>query len=145
MFGNGAGDFPAQQPQDTKSLWGDMFGLTGLMKVISDPALMAHAHAMMASVMEGANANRRIEAKLDRLLGALGHEISDINSRFPAQFQPTGAPALLEGNASDGPRRHPASSGAVDDGSSGAASSPATPSLGSRLGGPHDGPTDDGA
>jgi hypothetical protein len=114
MFGNGAG---ADQPQDTKSLWGDMFGLSGLsglMKVITDPALVAHAHQMMQATIEGANASRRIEAKLDRLLGALGHEISDINSRFPAAFQPA---VLLEGNGGNAPGPHPAATGAPDHGS----------------------------
>ena len=142
MFGNGQEPAP---PQETASIWGDMFGMGSLFKIISDPALVAHAHAMMASVIEGANANRRIEAKLDRLLGALGHEISDINSRFPAAFQPAGAPALLEGNASDGTRGHPPSSGVAHDGSGGAASSPATAGVGSRSGEPHDGSAGDGA
>ena len=53
-FGNGAGDFPAPQAQDTKSMWGDMFGLGSLMKVITDPALIEHAHAMMQATIEGA-------------------------------------------------------------------------------------------
>jgi hypothetical protein len=138
MFGNGSG---ADQPQDTKSIWGDMFGLTGLMKVIADPALMAHAHAMMQATIEGANANRRIEAKLDRLLGALGHEISDINARFPAAFA-LGAPALLEGNRALGARGDPAASGVADDGSGGAAASVGTPVIGPRSGGPNDGSAD---
>ena len=131
MFGNGSGE---AQPQDTKSLWGDMFGLGGLMKVITDPALVAHAHAMMQATIEGANSSRRIELKLDRLLQALGHEISDINSRFastsagaligdaharrevPAQFQPAPA-ALLVQNGAHGAGGHPSSTGAVDGGS----------------------------
>jgi hypothetical protein len=122
MFGNGSGESvdPAQ-PQDTKSLWGDMFGLGSLMKVLSDPALQLHAQAMMQSIIEGANANRRMEAKLDRLLGALGHEIADINSRFPSQFHPAGPAPLLEGNGADGDRANPSAGGAVDDGSASAA------------------------
>jgi hypothetical protein len=117
MFGNGSGEsVDPSQPQDTKSLWGDMFGLGPLMKVLSDPGLQLHAQAMMQSIIEGANANRRMEAKLDRLLGALGHEIADINSRFPSQFHPAPAP-LLEGNGADGNRANPPASGAVDDGS----------------------------
>ena len=118
MFGIGNGS--GEQPQDTKSLWGDMFGISGLMKVISDPALIAHAHAMMQATIEGANSSRRIEAKLDRLLQALGHEISDINGRFPAAFQPLTAPALLEQNGADGTGGHAPATGALDDGSASA-------------------------
>ena len=132
MFGNG--QEPPAPAQETRSIWGDMFGLGPLMKIISDPALQLHAQAMMQSIIEGANANRRMEAKLDRLLGALGHEINDINSRFPSQFQPGGhgpagnvfAPPLLVENGANGAGRHPASTGAPDDGSGGASGSPAT-------------------
>lgn len=116
MFGNGSGEAP--QPQDTKSLWGDMFGLSGLMKAINDPTLIIHAQAMMQATIEGANANRRIEAKLDRLLGALGHEIADINARFPASFQPGPQPTvLLENDRNAGTGRHPVTGGALNDGS----------------------------
>jgi hypothetical protein len=132
MLGNnGAGE-----AQDTKSIWGDMFGIGGLMKVITDPALVAHAHAMMQATIEGANSSRRIEAKLDRLLGALGHEIADINSRFPAQFQP--APALLVEHGANGAGGDPPATGAVDDGSAGAAGGVGTTVGGPRPRGPHD-------
>lgn len=127
MFGLGNGNGQetgiGPQPQDTKSLWGDMFGLGGLMKVITDPALVAHAHAMMQATIEGANSSRRIEAKLDRLLGALGHEISDINSRFPANFQPAQSPALLVQHDANGTGGNSAATGAPDDGGRGAAAS----------------------
>ena len=122
MFGSGNGQDAAQAPE-TSSLWGDMFGVGSLFKVISDPALMQHAHQMMGAVIEGANANRRIEAKLDRLLRALGNDISDINARFPAQFQPphdpgpSAPPALLEANRADGAGGFAAAIGAPDDGS----------------------------
>jgi hypothetical protein len=125
MFGIGNGNGQetgiGEQPQDTKSIWGDMFGLGGLMKVITDPALVAHAHAMMQATIEGANSSRRIEAKLDRLLGALGHEISDINSRFPAQFQ--SAPALLVEHGANAAGGTAAATGAPDNGGRGAAAS----------------------
>jgi hypothetical protein len=134
-IGNGSGADPSQ-PQDTKSMWGDMFGLSGLMKVITDPALVAHAHAMMQATIEGANSSRRIEAKLDRLLGALGHEIKDINSRFPAAFQP--APALLVEHGANGAGGHPAATGAPDDGSQNATGSSATPVGGAQLRRSHD-------
>jgi hypothetical protein len=136
MFGNGSGESP--QPQDTKSLWGDMFGLGSLMKVITDPALVSHAHGMMQATIDGAHANRRIEAKLDRLLQALGHEINDINSRFPAQFHPRDmpggtTPALLVQDGPHGTGGHPAATGAADDGSRGASGSVATPVGGLEL------------
>ena len=121
MFGSGNGQDAPSAP-DTGSLWGDMLGVGSLFKVISDPALMVHAHQMMGAVIEGANANRRIEAKLDRLLRALGNDISDINARFPAEFQP--APAVLEGDRADGSGGHAATARALDDGSREPAASP---------------------
>ena len=136
-LGNGSGSSgDPSQPQDTKSLWGDMFGLNGLMKVITDPALVAHAHAMMQATIEGANSSRRIEAKLDRLLGALGHEISDINSRFPAAFQP--APALLVEHGANGAGGNSAATGAPDNGSRGAAASLGSPVVADELRGVDD-------
>ena len=139
MFGIGNGGDPSQ-PQDTKSLWGDMFGLTGLMKVITDPALVAHAHAMMQATIEGANSSRRIEAKLDRLLGALGHEITDINARFPAAFHPgPSAPAaVLIEHGANGAGRPAAATGAPDDGSPVAAGSPRAAVGGIGFRGSHD-------
>jgi hypothetical protein len=113
MNGNGQ-DAP---PQETASIWGDMFGMSSLFKMISSPELMAHTHQMLAAVIEGANANRRIEAKLDRLLRALGHEIADINDRFPAQFRPPGLAPLLERNGALGTGSRAAASGPSDDGS----------------------------
>jgi hypothetical protein len=128
MFGNGsdASGNPAgtglPPAPETSSLWGDMFGMGSLFKLISDPGLMAHTHAMMAAVIEGANANRRIEAKLDRLLKGIGHEISDINARFPAQLQPP--PALLTQHGAHAAGGNAAATGAVDDGSGGDAAEP---------------------
>jgi hypothetical protein len=133
MFGsNGSGE-----AQDTKSIWGDMFGLGGLMKVITDPALIAHAHAMMQATIEGANSSRRIEAKLDRLLGALGHEISDINSRFPAQFQPAG-PAVLIEHGANGAGSDPAATGVAHNGGAVAAGGAGAPVGGAQLRRSHD-------
>jgi hypothetical protein len=137
MFGIGNGSDEPSQAQDTKSIWGDMFGLSGLMKVITDPALMAHAHAMMQATIEGANSSRRIEAKLDRLLGALGHEITDINARFPQSFQPPPAAVLIEHGAARA-GSDPAATGVAHDGSQGAAGSVGTPVGGPRTRGPHD-------
>lgn len=125
MFGRSNGADDGQNAPSTSSILGDMFGLGGLMKVITDPALVQHAHAMMQATIDGAHASRRIEAKLDRLLGALGHEINDINSRFPAQLAGP-APALLEQGRADGARGHPATTGAAHDGGPGAADGVAT-------------------
>lgn len=137
MFGNGQqGSGQDQAPQDTGSMWGDMFGIGSLIKVITDPGLQAHTHAMLGAVIEGANANRRIEEKLDRLLKALGHEISDINARWPAglQFSPT----LLTADGADGAGRPPLASGAPDDGASGTADAHGTASEHFREGGAAD-------
>ena len=132
MNGNGQEPLPAQE---TSSIWGDMFGMGSLFKLISDPALMAHTHQMIGAVIEGANANRRIEAKLDRLLGALGHEISDINSRFPAQLQPPAA--LLEQHRAHELRGNSAATGLADNGGSPASGSSGAAGVGPELrGGP---------
>lgn len=145
MFGKPNGADDAQNASSTSSIWGDMFGLSGLMKVITDPALIQQAHAMMQATIDGAHANRRIEAKLDRLLGALGHEISDINARFPAAFQPAGTTPLFIEHGAVGAGSHPAAIGASDDGSPVAAGSSATAGGGAQLRRPHDGSADDGA
>ena len=113
MFGNGQ---EQPQAQDTASIWGDMFGIGSLFKVITDPQLQAHTHAMLAAVIEGASATRRVEQKLDRLLKALGHEIDDINARFPSEFIRPAAPALLEANGAVGDRGRAAATVSADDG-----------------------------
>lgn len=136
MFGNG--QEPPAAPPDTGSLWGDVFGVGSLFKLISDPALMAHTHQMIGAVIEGANANRRIEAKLDRLLKALGHDLADINARFPADFQPGFIAPLLEGDRTPGSGGVAAAIGASDDGSRRASASAATHGGAVRGGGEFD-------
>jgi hypothetical protein len=116
MFGNGSGETGDQQPPDTGSLWGNMFGLGPLMKVISDPALVSHAHLMMAAIIEGAQASQRTEAKLNRLLKALGHEIEGIDAARPDQ-PPAFVTALLGANGAAGNRGFAPASLAPDDGS----------------------------
>jgi hypothetical protein len=116
MFGNGSEDTQGPAP-DTKSLWGDMFGLGPLMKVISDPALGQHAQAMMQAIAEGANASRRIEVKLNRLLEALGHDVSDIERSTASHA--ARPPALLEGDRAAGDRRPSFASQPSDDGAGG--------------------------
>lgn len=57
-----------QRAPSSASLWGDMFGLGGFMKVITDPNLITNAAVMMKAMAEGAAASQRIERKLDALL-----------------------------------------------------------------------------
>jgi hypothetical protein len=132
MNGNGQ-DQPQAPP--TSSLWGDVFGISGLVKALSDPAMMQGAQAMMTALAEGGQASRRIEAKLDMLLRALGHEIETINARFPAHFGGPAGPGgpfdpriiggqsapLLEGDRADGGRGSAIASLALDNGGRGAA------------------------
>jgi hypothetical protein len=124
MFGNGSQpphlpDDPQVVAPDTSSLWGNMFGVGPLLKLISDPALGAHAHAMMQAIIEGAQASARTEAKLNALLKALGHEIDNRATALAA-------PALLGADGRDGAGRPPLASLAPHNGAGGAAASPAT-------------------
>ena len=123
MFGNGK-DQPAQIPPDaaieapsSSSLWGDMFGVGSLFKVITDPALGAHAAAMMNAITESAKASSRIERKLNRLLAALGQEVEDANVGSPG----IGPPALLAADGANGGRGLAPASGAPDNGGRGIA------------------------
>jgi hypothetical protein len=129
MFGIGNGSGEAQ---DTRSIWGDMLGIGPLMKVLTDPALQAHTHAMMTAVIEGANATRRVELKLNLLLKALGHEYADIDAQHPSPF--AGAPILIAHGANGG-GGHAAATGAPDDGSRGASQGAATNRGGAGNGG----------
>jgi hypothetical protein len=114
MFGNGGDSDGQASAPETKSLWGDMFGLGPLMKVISDPSLGLHAQAMMQAIADGANASRRIEIKLNRLLEALGHDVAAVERSAAAQIGRT--PPLLEGDGAVGDRRSAAASQPSDDG-----------------------------
>jgi hypothetical protein len=124
MFGNGTGDAPnlpttgVVEPPSSSSLWGDMFGLSGLIKTITDPALGAHAHQMMAAIIEGSQASARIEKKLNQLLEALGHDVADLERRNATPgFNPgAGPPALLAGERTHGSGGFAAASVAPDDG-----------------------------
>jgi hypothetical protein len=119
MNGNGQdfdkGSVPQIEPPSTGGLWGDMFGLGPLMKMITDPALGLHAHGMMEAIIEGAKASGRIEAKLNKLLEALGHDVADIE-RTAAMARNQRPPVLLAANGADGDRRFAVASGAADDG-----------------------------
>lgn len=137
MFGAGKGQVSGEQveppfgapiePPSTSSLWGDMFGMGSLLKLVSDPALGAHAHQMMGALIEAAQASQRIEKKLDTLLKALGHEIDGIATRTEndlaaAQARPGVAPPLLAAHRADGGGGFAPASLAPDDGDCGSLS-----------------------
>jgi hypothetical protein len=100
MQGNGNASSPAAEiaaPQSSRSMWANMFGLGPLLDMIGDPQMMAHAHAVMQAMIEGANASRRLEAKLDLILRGLGH---DPQSVHPADLRSAALPAA-DGAAGD--------------------------------------------
>jgi hypothetical protein len=145
MFGNGS-DPTGQNAQNTQieppatsSLWGDMFGIGPLFKMISDPALGAHAHQMMQAIIEGASASSRIEAKLNALLKALGHDVAEIE-RQAAAAPLVIAPALFAAHGANGTRGRSAATGAPDDGSR-----DASPDASTDGGDPRNGGADDDA
>ena len=107
---NGNGQDAA--PQSTASIWGDMFGMGSLFKLVTDPMLGATAQRMMETIIESSLASRRLEAKLDLLLKGQGHDIDAVNARFAG----LGPPALLEMGGAARSRSDPASSHADDDG-----------------------------
>jgi hypothetical protein len=115
---NGNGQEPQIEPPSSSSLWGDMFGFGPLFRMMQDPALGAHAHGMMQAIIEGAQSNRRIEAKLNALLGALGHDVAEIERRAgmaggSGRFNP---PVLLAVDGANGIGGFAAASVAPDDG-----------------------------
>jgi hypothetical protein len=77
-------------PPDTSSLWGNMFGLGSFFKVVTDPQLQAHAHAMINAIIESAQASKRIEAKLDALLGAAHVQAHAPPPALPPDHGPVG-------------------------------------------------------
>jgi hypothetical protein len=88
-------------------MWSDMLGLGSFFRILSDPSLVDQVHAMMGAVIEAAQANKRIEAKLDELLAE--RRLTAI----PQHYGPSGAGA------------YPAAGRALDHGDSGDASSAA--------------------
>ena len=150
MFGsNGSQQPPGSEagtgyiePPSTGGLWGDMFGLGPLFKMMTDPALGAHAHGMMQAIIDGAQASNRIELKLNALLGALGHDVAEIERREMASAAAAAGrgpvvTALLAASGAAGNRSPAAASQSVDDGSGGAAAS-----VGATGGGPRTGVAD---
>src|SRR5262249_17488919 len=98
------------QAQPTGRLWGDMFGIGPLMRLINDPELGAKAQLAVQGVIAGTAAMARIEAKLDFLLRALGHHPTNIGRN---------AVAALPARLPNGGRRDAVASPAPDHGSRG--------------------------
>lgn len=85
MFGNGNGS-GIEEPQSTRSMWGDMFGLGPLMRLFSDPTIMNQALGMMAAIADGGRVSRRLERKLDILLVQGGHDLAAINAQLDRDY-----------------------------------------------------------
>lgn len=76
------------QAQPTSSLWGQLFGLGPLFRMVSDPQMMQNAIGMMQAIAAGAAANQRLEAKLDFLLRKQGYDPEEIASSAPGRSGP---------------------------------------------------------
>lgn len=76
------------EPPSTRSMWGDMFGLGPLLRIASDPAIVHQALGMLSQLAEAGAVNRRLEAKLDILLAAGGHDLESINRAIDATARP---------------------------------------------------------
>lgn len=93
------------EPKPTSSLWGEMFGLGPLMRLIQDPQLGAKTHQAVQAIIDGHARMVRIEAKLDALLQGV-------------PYADTAAPAVFA-RLSDGPGGPTVASSTADDGSGG--------------------------
>ena len=92
-----------EQAQPTGRLWGDMFGLGPIMRLINDPELGPKAHQAIAGIIASSAAMVRIEAKLDFLLRVSGHDPAAIVAALPGGL-PDGnrGPAVAGAIAHDG-------------------------------------------
>jgi hypothetical protein len=115
----------AQQPPDTASLWGNMFGLGPIMRLINDPQLGQQAQRLIAEMMASQHivrrledGQRRIEAKLDLLLEAASVDI-------PAELRRPDD-AVVPVGMSDGAGGHAVTDVPFDDGA-GERAPPAAP------------------
>lgn len=102
--------------QDTGSLWMKMFGLGPLMEAIKDPNLVQNMISSAAAIMQAAQAQARIEAKLDLLLRQAGVDVDGLNARVAEQFGRRTA-AVLDGHANPGDGSNPAPGVATHNGS----------------------------
>lgn len=128
IFGNGFGSVePIEEPQPTRSIFGDLFGLGPMLKMLTDPAMLASAQAMMAAITAGGEAAQRLEMKLDLLLRAQGHDVEQLNRDFAesapsteimrsAQLAFGGVAALSDARSGFGDRAAPPASTPLDDG-----------------------------
>jgi hypothetical protein len=99
--------------EETNSMWNDMLGIGGLVRAISDPAMLQNAALMMQAIVQSASTMQRIEQKLDVLLRETGHD--------PQQTGHAIAALLLEGNGAARDRGCAAASSVIDHGSGAAA------------------------
>lgn len=81
-------------PPSTRSMWGDMFGLGPLLRIASDPAIVHQALGILSQLAEAGAVNRRLEAKLDILLAAGGHDLESINRAIDATARPSFLPTI---------------------------------------------------
>jgi hypothetical protein len=84
-----ADQFEMPPPQPTGSLWGNVFGLGPIVKLINDPQLADNAKKAMAAIIASHETIARIENKLDVLLRAQGHDPGTIGR---AAALPAGEP-----------------------------------------------------
>ncbi|PWT78039.1 MAG: hypothetical protein C5B60_01790 [Chloroflexi bacterium] len=99
-------------------MWGEMFGLGPLMRLIQDPQLSQNANKVLQAIIDGQAATLRVEAKLDHLLRVLGHD--------PDRFGRSVAPTFFEG-LSDRTGGPALANAIADHGSGGATPDVATP------------------
>jgi len=116
---------PDLAPVETRSLWGDLFGIGPLIKMATDPAMIAQVMTLMATMTENARAAQRIEMKLDLILSSQGHDIDALNrqaSGLDARPEPAAgnAAAVLEHHRDAGNGSAAAASRAAHHGGSSA-------------------------
>ena len=68
--------------EDTKSMWGDLLGIGPLLRMATDPTMIANAALLMQAMTDAAQSLPRIEAKLDLLLNEQGHDVADLNRQI---------------------------------------------------------------
>jgi hypothetical protein len=125
-------DEQTYEAKPTSSLLGDVLGIGGLVKAMSDPAMMQGAYQMMAALTAAGMTLPRLEAKLDLLLKDKGYDVETLFPTAPGVYpdfqaghgawfpdsgghQPQSA-RLPAGMAGARPGGDPAAGGAIDDG-----------------------------
>lgn len=101
-----------EEAPSTGSLWGQMFGLSPILRMLTDPQAQANAQALIMALTAGVASIPRIEAKLDALLGQ-EHPL--------VRATPPRIAALSDEHRADGTGGFAASGGAPDNGPGGLA------------------------